>query len=112
MISSFYNLTIVQELLNINMQQNLQLVVQVAKEYTEQLGANKIIELLETHRSYHGLYYYLGSSIAFSEDPEVKLTHFLGLIRCISCQVSQQWSLLSRDSLSLFQGPSVNLAWY
>ena len=63
-----------QELLNINMQQNLQLVVQVAKEYTEQLGANKIIELLETHKSYHGLYYYLGSSIAFSEDPEVKLS--------------------------------------
>lgn len=53
------------------MQQNLQLVVQVAKEYTEQLGANKIIELLESHRSYHGLYYYLGASIAFSEDPEV-----------------------------------------
>ncbi len=53
------------------MQQNLQLVVQVAKEYTEQLGANKIIDLLESHKSYHGLYYYLGSSIAFSEDPEV-----------------------------------------
>ena len=53
------------------MQQNLQLVVQVAKEYTEQLGANKIIELLESHKSYHGLYYYLGSYIAFSEDPEV-----------------------------------------
>lgn len=60
-----------QELLGTNMQQNLQLVVQVAKEYTEQLGANKIIDLLESHKSYHGLYYYLGSSIAFSEDPEV-----------------------------------------
>ena len=60
-----------QELLGTNMQQNLQLVVQVAKEYTEQLGANKIIELLESHKSYHGLYYYLGSYIAFSEDPEV-----------------------------------------
>ena len=67
---------LLQELLNINMQQNLQLVVQVAKEYTEQLGANKIIELLETHRSYHGLYYYLGSSIAFSEDPEVSQQPF------------------------------------
>ena len=53
------------------MQQNLQLVVQVAKEYTEQLGANKIIELLENQKSYHGLYFYLGSYIAFSEDPEV-----------------------------------------
>jgi clathrin heavy chain len=60
-----------QELLAVNMQANLQLVVQVAKEYTEQLGADKIIELLESHKSYHGLYYYLGSYIAFSEDPEV-----------------------------------------
>lgn len=60
-----------QELLNSNMQQNLQLVVQVAKEYTEQLGADKIIELLEGVKSYHGLYYYLGSYLAFSEDPEV-----------------------------------------
>jgi hypothetical protein len=57
--------------LGINVQQNLQLVVQVAKEYTEQLGAGKIIELLESHKSYHGLYYYLGASIAVSEDPEV-----------------------------------------
>ena len=60
-----------QELLKSNMQQNLQLVVQVAKEYTEQLGAGKIIELLENNKTYHGLYYYLGSYIAFSEDPEV-----------------------------------------
>ena len=64
-----------QELLGTNMQANLQLVVQVAKEYTEQLGANKIIELLESHKSYHGLYYYLGSYIAFSEDPEVHLKY-------------------------------------
>jgi len=60
-----------QELLNSNMQQNLQLVVQVAKEYTEQLGADKILGLLESVKSYHGLYYYLGSYLAFSEDPEV-----------------------------------------
>jgi len=62
-----------QELLNSNMQQNLQLVVQVAKEYTEQLGADKIIGLLESVKSYHGLYYYLGSYLAFSEDPEVSM---------------------------------------
>ena len=37
-----------QELLDTNMRRNLQLVVQVAKEYTEQLGAGKIIELLES----------------------------------------------------------------
>ena len=59
-------------LLETNTAGNLQLVVQVAKEYTEQLGAGKIMELLEAHKSYHGLYYYLGGHIAFSEDPEVR----------------------------------------
>ena len=44
----------------------------MAKEYTDQLGANKIVELLESHKSYHGLYYYLGGYIAFSEDPDVR----------------------------------------
>lgn len=58
-------------LLETNMQQNLQIVVSVAKEYTEQLTADKIIELLESHKSYHGLYFYLGSYIAFSDNPEV-----------------------------------------
>lgn len=62
---------VVQVLLETNTAGNLQLVVQVAKEYTEQLGAGKIMELLESHKSYHGLYYYLGGHIAFSEDPEV-----------------------------------------
>ncbi len=61
-----------QELLGTNIAANLQLVVQVAKEYTEQLGAGKIIEMLEAHKSYHGLYYYLGGYIAFSEDPEAR----------------------------------------
>lgn len=61
-----------QELLASNMAQNLQLVVQIAKEYTEQLGADKIIALLEGVNSYNGLYYYLGAYLAFSEDPEVR----------------------------------------
>lgn len=37
-----------------------------------QLTAEKIIELLESHKSYHGLYFYLGANIAFSENPEVR----------------------------------------
>lgn len=47
------------------LQANLQLVVNIAKEYTEQLGADKIVALLEAHNSWPGLYLYLGSRIAF-----------------------------------------------
>lgn len=49
--------------------------MQVSKEYTEQIGASKIIALLEGHKSWHGLYYYLGSYLAFSEDPDVHMKY-------------------------------------
>ncbi len=78
----------VQVLLETNTAGNLQLVVQVAKEYTEQLGAGKIMELLESHKSYHGLYYYLGGHIAFSEDPEVRPHLLVGnliVVWAVSC---------------------------
>lgn len=69
-LSPEWALDCLRELLISNMQQNLQLVVNIAKEYTEQLTSAKIVEVLESHNSYHGLYFYLGSRIAFSEDPD------------------------------------------
>ncbi|KAF6255267.1 clathrin heavy chain [Scenedesmus sp. NREL 46B-D3] len=69
-LSADWALECLKELLLTNMQANLQLVVNIAKEYTEQLGSGKIIELLESYNSYPGLYLYLGSRIAFSEDSE------------------------------------------
>ena len=84
-----------QELLGTNIAANLQLVVQVAKEYTEQLGAGKIIEMLEAHKSYHGLYYYLGSHIAFSEDPEARCRPL-----CLWVRISLGWGTDLRSLLS------------
>jgi hypothetical protein len=66
-LSSDWALECLKELLVSNMAQNLQLVVNIAKEYTEQLTPGKIIELFEAYNSYHGLYFYLGSRIAFTE---------------------------------------------
>ena len=70
-LSAEWALECLKVLLESNMQQNLNLVVDVSKEYTAQLTSAKIIELFESHESYPGLYFYLGSQIAFSEDPEV-----------------------------------------
>ena len=50
---------------------NLPLVVQIAKEYTEQIGASAIVDLFEAADSPAGLYLYLGSYVAFSQDPDV-----------------------------------------
>ncbi|KAI8476142.1 MAG: vesicle coat protein clathrin, heavy chain [Monoraphidium minutum] len=69
-LSAEWAMECLKELLVTNQQANLQLVVNIGKEYTEQLGADKVIELLEANGSWHGLYFYLGSRIAFTEDPE------------------------------------------
>ena len=43
-------------LLRTNMRQNLQLVVQVAREYSEQLTSEKLIEMFEQYNSWEGLF--------------------------------------------------------
>ncbi|KAL1511931.1 hypothetical protein AB1Y20_005212 [Prymnesium parvum] len=58
-------------LLRTNMRQNLQVVVQVAREYSEQLTPAKLIEMFETYNSWEGLFYYLGAVLLKTEDPAV-----------------------------------------
>lgn len=53
-----------------NPQGNLQLVVAIAREYSEQLSPGRVVALLEQQQSFPGLYLYLGSRLATSEDPE------------------------------------------
>ncbi|KAF9277449.1 hypothetical protein BGZ68_009293 [Mortierella alpina] len=65
------SLECLREMLNVNMRQNLQIVVQVATKYSDQLGASKLIELFESYKTFEGLYHYLGSVVNLSQDPEV-----------------------------------------
>merc|ERR1719199_1054147 len=58
-------------LLRTNMRQNLQVVVQVAREYSEQLTCEKLIEMFETYNSWEGLFYYLGAVLLKTEDKDV-----------------------------------------
>jgi len=60
-------------LLRTNMRQNLQTVVQVAREYSEQLSPEKLIEMFTTYNSWEGLFYYLGAVLLKTED---KMVHF------------------------------------
>lgn len=60
-----------KEMLNANIRQNLQIVVQIASKYTEQIGAVPLIEMFEQFKSFEGLYYYLGAVVNFSQDPVV-----------------------------------------
>jgi hypothetical protein len=45
--------------------------VQVAREYSEQLGSDKLIEMFSTYKSWEGLFYYLGAILTKTEDKEV-----------------------------------------
>merc|ERR1719217_1993163 len=67
------SLECLHHLLRTNMRQNLQLVVQVAREYTEQLSTEKLIEMFEQYNSWEGLFYYLGAVLLKTED---KAVHF------------------------------------
>lgn len=58
-------------MLESNIRQNLQSVVQIATKFSDLLGANRLIDLFEKYRTAEGLYYYLGSIVNLSEDPEV-----------------------------------------
>ena len=59
------------EMLKQNIRQNLQICVQVASKYHEQLGAEKLCGMFESFKSFEGLYYFLGAIVNFSTDPDV-----------------------------------------
>ena len=58
-------------MLSANIRQNLQICVQVATKYHEQLSTNSLIDIFESFKSYEGLFYFLGSIVNFSQDADV-----------------------------------------
>ena len=48
------SLECLKEMLSNNIRQNLQIVVQIATKYSEQLGPAKLIEIFETYKSFEG----------------------------------------------------------
>ncbi|KAL2541769.1 Clathrin heavy chain 1 [Abeliophyllum distichum] len=70
-LSHEWALDCMKDLLMVNLRGNLQIIVQVAKEYCEQLGVEACIKLFEQFKSYEGLYFFLGSYLSSSEDPDI-----------------------------------------
>ncbi|KAF2749326.1 clathrin heavy chain [Sporormia fimetaria CBS 119925] len=65
------SLDCLDEMLKVNIRQNLQPVIRIAQKYSDLLGANRIIELLEKYRTAEGLYFYLGAIVNVAEDKDV-----------------------------------------
>jgi hypothetical protein len=64
-----------------NLRQNLQIVVQVASKYHDQLGTNQLIEMFEGMKCYEGLFYFLGSIVNFSQDSEVHFKYINAAVK-------------------------------
>lgn len=65
------SLECLKAMLTNNIRQNLQICVKIATKYHEQLTTKALIDLFESFKSYEGLFYFLGSIVNFSQDPEV-----------------------------------------
>lgn len=70
-LTSENSMVLLNTLLGNNIRQNLNIVVQVATKYVEQLGADALIEMFEVYKSFDGLYYFLGAVVNFSQEPNV-----------------------------------------
>ena len=73
------------ELLRHN-RQNLNVVVQVAIKYHEQIGASRLIKMFESFGSNEGVFYFLGAILSTSTDAEVHFAYIQAASRCGNMQ--------------------------
>ncbi|KAF2757197.1 clathrin heavy chain [Pseudovirgaria hyperparasitica] len=65
------SLECMDEMLKVNIRQTLQAVVRIAQKYSDILGPQNIINMLEKYKTAEGLYFYLGAIVNLSEDEDV-----------------------------------------
>eukprot|EP00178_Gracilaria_changii_P011059 TRINITY_DN3179_c0_g1_i1.p1 TRINITY_DN3179_c0_g1~~TRINITY_DN3179_c0_g1_i1.p1 ORF type:complete len:1727 (-),score=283.16 TRINITY_DN3179_c0_g1_i1:8574-13754(-) len=70
-LSADDRLDCIKELINSNPRANLQLCVQVAAKHTDDIGAERLMEVFAGVKQQDALFYYLQAIVSFSEDPEV-----------------------------------------
>lgn len=69
-------------MLRVNIRQHLAVAIQIATKYSDLLGASRLIEMFESFKTYEGLFYYLGSIVNLSEDPEVVFKYIQAAAKC------------------------------
>ncbi|CAJ0768124.1 2746_t:CDS:10 [Entrophospora sp. SA101] len=89
------SLDCLKEMLKVNIRQNLQVVIQIATKYSEQLQPLNLVQLFESFKSYEGLYYYLGSIVNLSTDPDV---HFKFIQAAVKIGQTKEVERICRES--------------
>ncbi|KAF4687757.1 hypothetical protein FOZ60_003512 [Perkinsus olseni] len=64
-------LELIEDMLRYNRQQNIQVVVQVAIKYHDQLEVDKLVEIFEKYQCWEGMFFFLGGILSTSQDPDV-----------------------------------------
>ncbi|CAG8762321.1 8958_t:CDS:2, partial [Acaulospora morrowiae] len=80
-LSVDHSIECLNEMLKFNIRQNLQVVVKIATKYSEQLQPLNLIQLFESYKTYEGLYYYLGSIVNLSTDPDVHFKYIQAAVK-------------------------------
>jgi clathrin heavy chain len=70
-----------KDMLNNNLRQNLQIVTQIATKHSDLLGSQNLIALFESFKTFEGLYFYLGSVVNISKDPDVHFKYIQAACR-------------------------------
>lgn len=64
-------------MLKVNIRQNLQVVIQIATKYSEQLQPLNLVQLFESFKSYEGaVYFYLKKTIFLSKNILITIFYF------------------------------------
>ncbi|KAF4710782.1 hypothetical protein FOZ62_018232, partial [Perkinsus olseni] len=64
-------LELIEDMLRYNRQQNIQVVVQVAIKYHDQLEVDKLVGIFEKYQCWEGMFFFLGGILSTSQDPDV-----------------------------------------
>ena len=70
-----------KEILTHNIRQNLPIATKIATKYSEQIEVSKLIQIFEDVKSFEGLYFFLGSIVNVSQNPEVHFKYIQAACR-------------------------------
>jgi hypothetical protein len=79
---------------------NLQLVVNISKEYSEAMGVTAILAMFEAHNSAQGTFLFLGSKIADSESEEEHYEYIVAAVKCNQLPIVEKMTRESQVRLS------------
>ena len=70
-----------KEILTHNIRQNLPIATKIATKYSEHMEVSKLINIFEEVKSFEGLYFFLGSIVNVSQNPEVHFKYIQAACR-------------------------------